>query len=402
MTRAPEKSFSREISPRPLKESKAESKLPDDPAILRIAAIAGRGTEARKKLEELLATDAKDDEIAEWLALILFSDPSWLDRFILTVPEDRRIALARLTIFKVGALSPDAAWQLIRSSPYAREAARSDVEIEHRKGIDILGYCSGSSLIADTLFDPSMGFSEKDIARELRFPRGEENARRILEEWKTGRWKGAPPDFVRNAWSALQQLDQEGLQEMENSFPPQFRTHLDQFKILREQQELADKAPAGTAPQVEDLAKLQPGEFTEYLRNPSKSGILVPLATLTELPPELRKIGIERYFNYISDFQPDAAKQCVDQLDSLDLTPQEKQLLLKKAAGLVWGNQGDIQSALDWASRIPDANERAKFEEKLLTELAQEDPDSALDYAEALPPSTLREKIKRIATDSQP
>ncbi|GAA5120253.1 hypothetical protein JIN84_20620 [Luteolibacter yonseiensis] len=388
--------------PSPPVAVKAEAALPDDPAIIRIATIAGRSTEARKKLQKLLAAEAKDDEIADWLALALFSDPVWLDKFILTLPEDRRVALARLTIFKLGALSPDAAWELIRHSPYARQAALADVEIEHRKGLEILGYCGGSPLVADTLLDPSLGFSEKDIARQLRFPRGEENARRILEEWKSGRWKGEPPEFVRRAWFVLQHTDKDGLREMEKTFPPGFSNDLDQFKTLHEQQELVDKAPAGAPPQVEDLAKLKPAEFTEYLRNSWNSSTSIPLTTLTQLPPELRKIGIERYLQYNMEFRPEAARQCVDQLESLDLTSQEKQSLLKDAAGLVWGSEGDIRSALDWAGRIPDADERAKFEEKLLTELAQEDPEEALDYVATLPAGALREKIARIATTFQP
>lgn len=403
LTPPTEKTTPPQTSRPPDAPSKAETKLPDgDPAIVRIATIAGRSTEAREKLRELLAADAKDAEIADLLALVLFSNPSWLDQFILTVPEDRRIALARLTIFKLGALSPDAAWELIRGSPYARQAAVADVEIEHRKGLEILGYCSGSPLLADTLLDPSLGFSEKDIARQLRFFRGEENAGRILEEWKSGRWKGEPPEFVRDAWFALRHTDKEALQEMEKSFPPEFHNHLDQFKTLHEQQELADKAPAGTPPQVEDLAKLKPAEFTEYLRNPWSSGTVIPLTTLTQLPPELRKIGIERYLNYNMEFRPEAARQCVDQLESLDLTSQEKQSLLQDAAGLVWGSEGDIHSALDWAGRIPDADERAKFEKKLLAELAQEDPESALEYVETLPTGLLRDEITRIAIESQP
>jgi hypothetical protein len=401
LTRTSGNSVSSKISP-PSATSKTEAKLPDDQATIKIATIAGRGTEARKKLQELLAAEAKNEEIADWLALVLFSTPSWLDQFILTVPEDRRVALVRLTIFKLGALSPDAAWELIRSSPYAREAARSDLEIEHRKGLSILGYCGGSSLVADTLLVRSLGFSEEDIARELRFPRGEENARRILDEWKTGRWKGEPPVFVRNAWLALRRTDKEGLQEMENSFPPEFRKDLDQFKALHEQQELASKAPAGTTQEAEELAKLGPGEMDEVVDNQWRSGTTIPLTTLTQLPPALRKIGIESYFRHNSDFQPEIAQQCVDQLESLDLTSQEKQTLLKGAAELIWGSQGDFQSALDWAGRISDANERAKFEEKLLTELAQEDPESGLDYAETLPAGALREKIIRIATESQP
>ncbi len=63
--------------------------------MVRIAALAGRKTEAIAKIQDLLASGASNEAIAEWLALVLFTDPAWLDTFILTVPEERRIPLTR-------------------------------------------------------------------------------------------------------------------------------------------------------------------------------------------------------------------------------------------------------------------------------------------------------------------
>lgn len=377
-----------------------EAGLPDDPAIVRIAALAGRTTEARKKLRDLLAAEAKDDEIAEWLALVLFSDPAWLDTFILTVPEDRRIALTRLTLMKVGKLQADAAWELIRSSPYARLAARSDVEVEKRKGLDILGYCRTSALTAETILDPALGFTEKEIHQTLRFASGAENARRILDEWMHGRWKGEPPEFVRGAWAHFWHNNKEALLEISKTLPEELRGFTGHFNALNEQEQRTRKTQA--IPGVEDLSKLGQRELMQAFEDQWTSGRRIPLETLTQLPPELRKAGLENYFKQDDTFHPDMARQCVEQLDQLDLTPSEKQSLLKGAATASWQNQGDYQTALEWAARMPDTQGRAKFEEELLTELARQDPHAALEYTATLPAGELREKIEHIATEALP
>lgn len=377
-----------------------EAALPEDPAIIRIAALAGRTNEVRKKIGDLLAAGAKDDEIAEWLALILFSDPAWLDTFILTVPEDRRIALTRLTIMKVGKLQADAAWELIRSSPYARSAARSAVEVEKRKGLDILGYCMASPLAAETMLDPSLGFTEEEINGNLRWTRGKENARRILDEWMRGRWKGEPPGFVSSAWAHFWSSDKQALQEIGKTLPEELRVFTERFNALNEQEQRVRESRA--IPGVEDLSKLGHRELMQTFEDQWISGTRIPMETLTQLPAELRKAGIENYFKQDDSFHPDMAQKCVDQMDQLDLTPSEKQSLLKGAATSVWVNQGDYQTALDWAARIPDASGRAEFEQKILTELAQQDPDAALEYIATLPDGDLRRKIKHIATEALP
>jgi hypothetical protein len=241
-----------------------EVTLPDDPAIIRLAAWAGRNTEARTKAGELLASGAKDGEIAEWLALVLVSDPAWLDRFILSVPEDRRIALARLAIMKVGELQTDAAWELMRQSEYARLAARSDVEVDHRKGIYILSGCMDSPLAADTILDPTLGFSDKDTTRVLRFISGEDNHRRILDEWMLGRWKGEPPEYVRDAWSYFKNRDKDVFREIDQALPAELRGYADQINALNAMDEPKDDdTGTGGIPGVEELSSIGPGELAE-------------------------------------------------------------------------------------------------------------------------------------------
>lgn len=379
---------------------KQEARLPDDVAIFRVAALAGRTTEARAKLRDLMAADAKDEEIVEWLSLVLFTDPAWLDSFILTVPEDRRIALARLVIFKVGALHADAAWELMRQSPYARLAARSGVKVEDREGIEILGYCMDSPLAADTILNPEFDFSDKEITRVLRFISGEENHRRIIEEWKSGRWKGEPPAFVRGAWGYFWHKDKDASREIDQSLPAELRGYAEQFGALYDQSKSVPGA--GGIPGVEELSALGVGELSEVFEMQRTSGTHIPLETFVQLPPKLREACIREYFSQSDFFHPEMARECVAQLDRFDLTVAEKQSLLEGAATMSWEELGDYETSLEWASRMPDPKGRAEFEEKFLTELAKAEPGSALEYTAKLPAGELRQKIERIATEALP
>lgn len=377
-----------------------EAALPDDPAVIRIAALAGRTKEARKKIGDLIAAGAKDDEIAEWLSLILFSDPGSLDEFILTVPEDRRIGLVRMALLKVSRMQADAVWEAIRSSPFALQAARSDLEIDHRKGVDILGYARTSPLTAETILDPSFGFTEQEIAATLRFAHGAENARRILEEWKNGRWKGEPPGFVRGAWAHFWFNDKGALQDIGKSLPEEYRAFTDRFNALNEQDQHNSKNH--TIPTAEELSKLGEKELMSVFNDQFCSGSVIPLETFIQLPPALRKAGFENYFRQDDTFHPDMARNCVEQLDQLDLTNPEKQTLLEGAATAVWENQGDYQTALQWSARMPDAAGREKIENNILTEFARADPHGALEFIATLPAGKLRETIERIATEALP
>lgn len=377
-----------------------EKKLADDLVVVRMAALAGRTTEARAKLQVLLATDADNEEIADWLALVLFTDPAWLDDFILTVPEDRRIAIARLTIFKVGALHSDAAWELVRRSPYARLAARSGVKVEHREGMDILGYCVDSPLAVDTMLTPEFGFSEKEMRTILWSARGEENSRRILNEWMQGRWKGDPPRYVREAWNHFWHADKDTLREIEKTLPAELRGFADQFNALNEQRK---NAPVTAAiPGVEQLSSLGPGELREVFETQRNSGTHIPLETFVQLPPKLRALGLQNYYQQSDGFHPELARESVAQLDHLALTGTEKRWILEGAAMGVWYEQGDYLTSLKWAARIEDEKGRAEFEEKLLTQLAETDPDSALEYTATLPLGGLRDKIERLAKEARP
>jgi len=336
------------------------------------------------------------------LALVLFTDPSWLDSFILTVPEERRIGLTRLTLLKVGNLQWDAAWELIRASPYARQAARSDVEIEHRKGLDILGYCRSSPLAAETLLDPAFGFTDEEIARSLRFSSGDENSETIIKAWLQGRWKGRPPEFVRDSWSDYRRIHQDDLDEITKAFSAEIRSAIGEFDTYWNQSEKIRSTPAGKTPGLEELAALNPEGLADVFDLQRRSGTHIPLQTITQLPPELRKPALENYFSQSDTFHPERIRHGIEELDQLDLTPGERQSLLQQGALLIWTEEGDYEAALDWVGRIPDTQARAGSQEELLTKLADTDPQSALDYLSRLPSGELRDKIEKIATEALP
>ena len=178
------------VAPVATAEGKSEGRqnevraLPDKPEVIRLAALAGRTTEARAKLAELVKAGAGDKEIAEWLAPVLVADPAWLEQFILTVPEERRTALIREVFPILGNLHFDADWELMRHSPSALGAAKT--------GIGILVSSSRSPLAAAFLLDPANGFTEKELTVLEWTVHTPENARRVMEAWKSGHWPAGP------------------------------------------------------------------------------------------------------------------------------------------------------------------------------------------------------------------
>ncbi len=375
--------------------------LPDDPEILKLAAMAGRTREARAKIDDLLASGASDEEIAAWLAPILLANPAWLETFILTVPEERRIDLVRATFTELGKLHPDAVWELIRASPFAASAARSRETDEDYPHLSLSIAFANSPLAAEVLFDPVNGFSDDEIARYLHLgARNATSARRILDEWIGGRWPGDPPKCVHTAWKVLLHREEEALQEIRAKLPETHQIATDRFDALARLDD--PEGPITTDPNAETLLLLGPGELAEFAEERAMAARPIPLATLAELPPDLRKPAIESYFDWIYPFQAGLARQAIEELDRHDFSDAEKQSLLMSAAYYERNHHGDYETALEWAGRIGDAEVRGDFERETLREWTWQDPHGALEYAADLPPGQLREDIERQAREAMP
>lgn len=378
--------------------------LPDDAEIIKLAALAGRTKEARSKLAELLAAGANDEEISSWLAPLLLADPAWLEKFILTVPEERRIALVRHTFGKIGLLHPDGVWELLRSSPFAVEAAKAkDPDCKRRHdGLDILSSTlSNSPLASEVLFDPAHGFTDDQIARYFRWgTRDEVNARRILTEWAGGRWSGEPPECIRSAWLSLRWHHLESLRDFEKTMPADLGKWAASFETLAEM-----TRPQGlitTDPSAEGLKLLKASELEELVEERGIAGRPIPLSTLAQLPHELRKAAIQSYFDWHYPFMEDSATATVESLDGIDLSPGEKGTLLLSAASSESYHRGDYPTALKWAARVPDEKARTDFELTQYEQWAREDPHAVLEHARTLPDGPLRARIERLATEAMP
>ncbi|RYD68214.1 MAG: hypothetical protein EOP83_01285, partial [Verrucomicrobiaceae bacterium] len=234
--------------------------LPDDPETIRLAALAGRPSEARAKIKALLEAGSPDSEIATWLAPLLIADPDWLETFILTVPEERRIGLVRVTFMEIGKLHPDSVWELLKRSPFAAMAAKRADGTPDYKWLELFWRITETDKTASVLFDPALGFSDAELARYLRIGgRKLPTARRVLEEWAAGRWAGEAPDFIRDAWYRLNKRDPATLAELEKKIPESLRSYFEKF---RARTDLTAKLNAEgliiSDPSVEDLRRIGP------------------------------------------------------------------------------------------------------------------------------------------------
>lgn len=375
--------------------------LPDDPLTLKLAAMAGRTSDARKKIEALFAENAPDEEIAEWLAPILIADPRWLESFILQVHESRRIDLVRTTIWKMTESSPDAVWELIRDSPFAAMASRTTGSDQEREGMDVLDGCHGSPLAAEVLFDPACGFSDEEIANYFRFEtHSPENSRRVLEEWFAGRWKGEAPGCVRTAWMALKWMDEPALQELQSQMPPELKEAAERFDTLAKLSQTSGMITDDPSP--EELLLLGEEELSQFAGDRAEAGKPLPLELLAKLPPELRGGAIGNYFAGLYPFNRDTAQHALGVMDGLGFTRGERQSLLDGAAYQAWSFRGDYQAALDLIAKMPDREAAAQIESDVLKDLAFHDPERALEHVATMPDGELKVQIEMMAKEGIP
>ena len=377
------------------------AKLPDDPTVIQLAALAGRTGEARKKIEALFAENAPDEAIAEWLAPVLIADPAWLESFILTVHEPRRIDLVRAAIWKISEISPDAVWELVRSSPFAAMAARTTGSDVEREGLDVLNGCHDSPLAAEVLFDPANGFSTEEVGKFFRHgTQNIANNRRILSEWFDGRWEGEAPECVRAAWLNLRWLEEPALRELEKEMPEALKAQADRFESLAKL--TATGGMITEDPSAEELGILGPEELAQFAEGRTEAGRPLPLETLAKLPPELRGQTFDTYFAYLYPWHEDVAQHALEVLDQLELKRSERQALLEGAASQVWSFKGDHEKALEIIARMPDREAAEERKAEVLEDLAKFDPQTALGVIKTMPPGELKERMEKLVAEGMP
>lgn len=377
-------------------ESNSGSALPDDPELIQLAALAGRTAEARKKIEALFAANSTDEEIAEWLAPVLIADPAWLESFILKVHESRRIDLVRAVLWKISEISPDAAWELVRASPFAAMAAKTTGRDTEREGLEVMNGCHDSPLAAEVLFDPANGFSTEEAAKFFRFgTQNGANNQRILKEWFAGRWEGEAPACVRAAWLNLRWSDEAALRELEKQLPKSLKAQSDRYEALAKLN--ATQGTITEDPKPEDLALLGAEELAQFAEMRTEAGRPVPLETLAKLPEDVRGQTFETYFAYLYPYNEDVARHAIEMIGELGLKRGERQALLEGAVSQIWRFEGDHEKALELVARMPDREAAAETRSEILEELAKFDPQTALEVIKGMPEDELRKKIEKLA-----
>jgi len=385
----------------PVKQEEAKIVLEDEPTRIKLAALAGRTTEARAKVAALIGSGAKDGEIAEWLAPILIADPAALEDLVANVPEDRRTALVRLALREIIALHPDSVWELIRASPMAAAASRANAGDKRYRGLEIIASASDSPLAAEVLFDPANGFSTDEISRFFRFgTRSEASVRKVLEEWIAGRWQGEPPRCVQSAWVSLRWRNEPEIRELIDSLPEALLKKAGEFEALAlMEKKLRDPLASPTA---EELNTLGAEELASLADDRGMAGKPLPLELLAALPEDKRGKTLENYLRWSYPFGLQFAREEISRVDSLQFSRAERDILFRQASEYEWNSQGELASALALAARITDGKIRGELEAGILEELAQYDPRGALAHVQNMPAGELRDKIEKLATESLP
>ncbi|WP_367873946.1 hypothetical protein [Luteolibacter sp. Populi] len=385
----------------PAKPPSAEVALSEDVEIIKLAALAGRTAEARAKLAELVKAGAADEEIATWLAPVLFADPEWLDAFIQTLPEERRMGLVKLCFGKLRDLNPDSVWELLRHSTFAVTVARWRAPGAPGGSLSLPGALEDSPLAAEVLFDPAFGFTLEEATRFFRTStRSTANAKRILDEWLGGRWQGEAPGCVRAAWLSLRKRNVEALEDYKAKMPDSLRAQADDYESYAQYNSEAGKLFQDPSPEM--LSRLNGRELREVVDYRGISGMPLSLELLSKLPMEKREAVWDSFFEWHYPFHSELAAQEIEKLDQLGLADAEKSVLLKNAAYREWWSQGDAKRVYELASRIPDAAVRAKSMGELMTLHAQADPDGAMEFAGSLPEGEVRQMIEKNASAAMP
>lgn len=389
-------------TPPPTEKVEAKVALEDEPTKVKLAALAGRTTEARAKVAALIASGAKDEEIAEWLAPILIADPAALPHLVAGVPAERRTGLARLALRAVVPLHPDSVWEVIRATPFAAEAARANDGDPNYPGLEIIGTAANSRLAAEVLCDPANGFSNEEIAKYFEHgTRNEANARKILEEWIAGRWgEGEPPPCVRSAWSGLRWRNEPELRTLEQTLPDLLKKKVGEFDALAKIYKRFRESSA--SPTAEEFSHLGGEEFASVAESRGMAGTPLPLDLLAALPEEKRGKALGDYFQWSYPFSLESARQAISHVDELPFSRAEMDSLFRQASEYEWNSQGELGAALALAARIADDKIRLELETGILEEFAQYDPRGALAHVQQMPAGELRDKIEKLATESLP
>lgn len=385
----------------PTVEKMETNPLPEDLVTVQLATLAGRTTEARAKIAKLMAEGAKDEEIATWLAPVLVADPAWLEQYILTVTEERRVDLVRKTFEKMAEIHPDPVWELIRVSPFAMSAAKAKGSDPDYPGLRGKGIQASSPLAAEILFDPANGFDLKEVTRFFRHGAyASENAKRILDEWLAGRWEGATPDCVKPAWYNLRNEDPAAFQEIEGKLSPEMRARAAEFKASSSI--LDFDSPPRTDYRAEELEGLGADGLANVVEEQAMSSAPIPLDTLARLPEKVRGEALANYFSWLYPFETEMAREAVGKLDVLSFTKDEKQALLDSALAGEWGTGGDFEWSMKIVRLMPEGEGRTKAEIELLEDYARDDPAGALEFTGSMPEGELRTRIEKLATENQP
>ncbi|MFC7337530.1 hypothetical protein ACFQY0_10110 [Haloferula chungangensis] len=380
----------------------SEAPLPNDPELIRFAAMAGRTGPAREQLMAALAADASNGELATWLAAILIAEPAWLETFLKSVPEARRTNIVGSALSKLIHLDKRALWPVLRASPFAAALAKSQLSNYSTSDpfssqpliIEAAGYDPNGAL--DFILDPANGIPDSVLHHIS--PNDKSSATRMLNEWLSNHWPDESISRINSAWCIIEKEDPEALEKIREKLTAEQLTHVERMSWMSE---FISRNPV-EIPDATELATLNAEEVEVVRGELSAAGIPMPLELLAELTPDQRSKALRIQSMNLRDFTPEQVRAHIESLHAIPLLDTEKTMLLTGASDYLWKEAGDYQGALNLAAQISDPGQSTKITRNLLYQLAVEDPASAIQYSPDIGDEALRNEIIRIAEQNQP
>lgn len=372
--------------------------LPDDSHAIELAALGGRTIETKRKVAELLAEGADNQEIVKWLTPVLISDPGWMENFIAMLPEGSRESLITDAMSELSDHHLDAPWEVLKHSPSVLAMTRAPAGT---LGQFLSFGAYQSSQAATFLLDPANGYTSQEIRQGLRSAlHNPTNARTMLEAWKNGRLpEGLEEDVLPIAWLDLKYHHPDQAEAlMKNPSSEQ------EAWLATRQQHSADTARFNEQvkhPESTPLEDVLEEHLAPYIETMEESGQRVPLEQLGRLPEDLRQKALHSYLRFTYPYHSEGVMEDLRTLPSLGFSEAEQLRILERGIDGEWSDCGNFANAIELAGMIPDAAKREEKRRELLDDLAKYDPEAAREYAATLPAGDDRSRLEQQARENQ-
>jgi len=353
-----------------------------DAASLLCEISTGNLARARARISELRDASRSPDEdleLEKLLTAIAMKDGASFDAILASFPEDLRFHVADRCVLAI----EDEPAAFVRLLADSEEFSRIALKARSIDTAQVIQREPG--LFLDLLEQGQITWPEKTadwMARQLKG--NSADSLRFLELCRDGQMKVSDESVLAGL---MERLDREGLAKLQAASGGQ------RMSALLEQEEKARALFANFDPSGKSWEGiLQRRMVTGMDDLIARSG--VPDIDWGSVPPDLQELLPGSMVRTAVRSQGDAgARTLLDSIKNSDLPVETRNAMLERTASTLFGEQGNIRLAIDFAHAISDDADGHNAGEDLLIKWMAFDPVSAQDFTKKIEPSPYRDRI---------